>query len=130
MSYKGAAVAAESRGKLGSVLERLQLALEAAVAGGGSTALLAGPAGIGKTRLAGELADRARNRGAIVLTGRCIDLVGDAVPDLPLVEALRPLRRSPALDGLHELARLLPGTGHPRSAGASVSRGCCCSRRS
>jgi DNA-binding SARP family transcriptional activator len=72
-------------------LARLQEALEAAAAGRGTTALISGPAGIGKTRLTGELAHRARTRGATVLTGRCIDLVGASLPYVPFVEAFRPL---------------------------------------
>jgi DNA-binding SARP family transcriptional activator len=92
-------------------LERLEAALTAAFDGHGTTALISGPAGIGKTRVAGELARRARARGATVLTGRCIDVVGAAVPYLPLIEALRPLRDTSALDALPELARLLPGAG-------------------
>jgi DNA-binding SARP family transcriptional activator len=91
-------------------LARLEQALDGATAGHGATALIGGPAGIGKTRLTGELAERARRRGAIVLTGRCIDLVGAALPYFPLVEALRPLRGTPVLDGLQELSRLLPGS--------------------
>ncbi|HET8951013.1 MAG TPA: BTAD domain-containing putative transcriptional regulator [Solirubrobacteraceae bacterium] len=92
-------------------LERLDAALTAAFDGHGTTALISGPAGIGKTRVAAELARRARGRGATVLTGRCIDVVGAAVPYLPLIEALRPLRETSALDALPELARLLPGAG-------------------
>jgi DNA-binding SARP family transcriptional activator len=92
-------------------LERLEAALNAAFDGRGTTALVSGPAGIGKTRVAAELARRARARGATVLTGRCIDVVGAALPYLPLIEALRPLRDTSALDGLPELARLLPGAG-------------------
>jgi DNA-binding SARP family transcriptional activator len=97
-------------------LAQLELALAGAVDGHGTTALVAGPAGIGKTRVAGELARRARARGATVLTGRCIDVVGAAMPYLPLIEALRPLRDTSALDGLPELARLLPGAGAPPEA--------------
>jgi DNA-binding SARP family transcriptional activator/DNA-binding GntR family transcriptional regulator len=110
-------------------LEGLQSAFEAAAAGRGTTALITGPAGIGKTRLASELAERAGAAGATVLTGRCIDLVGAALPYLPFVEALRPLRGSPALDGLGELSRLLPGprdsagtAGADRDAGESQLR--------
>jgi DNA-binding SARP family transcriptional activator len=93
-------------------LERLEHAYEAAAAGRGGTALIAGAAGIGKTLLASQLARHARSRGATVLSGRCIDLVGAGLPYLPLVEALRPLCRSPMLDevrdDLHELPRLHP----------------------
>jgi DNA-binding SARP family transcriptional activator len=101
-------------------LARLEHALEEATAGHGGTALIAGPAGIGKTRLTGELAERARRRGATVLTGRCIDLVGAALPYFPLVEALRPLRGTPALEGLPELSRLLPGSPLLATPGCSA----------
>jgi DNA-binding CsgD family transcriptional regulator len=72
-------------------LEELELTLEQARAGSGLTVLLAGEAGIGKTRLASELARRARAEGFEVLLGRSIDLVGTELPYEPLVEALRPL---------------------------------------
>jgi predicted ATPase len=93
-------------------LQRLETALAEAADGRGSTVLIAGEAGIGKTRLASELGERAREAGATVLSGRCIDLVGSGLPYLPLVEALRPLRGSPALAdfdrSLQELPRLVP----------------------
>ncbi|HSS57027.1 MAG TPA: BTAD domain-containing putative transcriptional regulator, partial [Solirubrobacteraceae bacterium] len=93
-------------------LERLEMAFEAAAGGFGATALIAGPAGIGKTVLASQLAARARGQGATVLSGRCIDLVGAGLPYLPLIEAFRPLCSSPDLreirDELHELPRLHP----------------------
>jgi hypothetical protein len=60
-------------------------------AGTGATILVAGEAGIGKTRLASELARRARGAGFEVLLGRSIDLVGTELPYQPFAEALRPL---------------------------------------
>ena len=93
-------------------LQRLETALTDAADGRGSTVLIAGEAGIGKTRLVSELGERAREAGATVLSGRCIDLIGSGLPYLPLVEALRPLRGSPALTDvrspLRELSRLVP----------------------
>jgi DNA-binding CsgD family transcriptional regulator/tetratricopeptide (TPR) repeat protein len=74
-----------------SELEELERVLEAARAGRGSTVLVAGEAGIGKTRLAGEVAGRARAAGFEVLVGRSIDLVGAELPYQPFAEALRPL---------------------------------------
>src|SRR4051794_31845384 len=71
-------------------LERL---LQAARAGGGATAVLAGDAGIGKTRLADELARRAGAAGCEVLLGRAVALVGTELPYQPFVEALPPLAR-------------------------------------
>ncbi len=70
-------------------LGRLAAALEAAEAGAGTMCLVAGPAGIGKTRLTAELADMASARGTTVLSGRCIQLVGTGLPYLPFVEAMR-----------------------------------------
>jgi tetratricopeptide (TPR) repeat protein len=73
-------------------LGRLERALLAAAAGSGATVLVAGEAGIGKTRLTAELATRARAAGFEILLGRCLDLVGSELPYQPFVEALRPLR--------------------------------------
>src|SRR5207248_654076 len=55
--------------------------------GRGSVCLLAGEPGIGKTRLATEAAALARQRGFLVLTGRCDETA--AAPYQPFVEALR-----------------------------------------
>ncbi|MGH2671016.1 MAG: ATP-binding protein [bacterium] len=57
-------------------LSELERALDATRAGSGATVLVAGEAGIGKTRLASELARCALEAGFAVLLGRSIDLVG------------------------------------------------------
>jgi DNA-binding CsgD family transcriptional regulator/tetratricopeptide (TPR) repeat protein len=72
-------------------LGELERALDAARAGTGASVLVAGEAGIGKTRLVFELAGRARDAGFVVLLGRSIDLVGTELPYQPFAEALRPL---------------------------------------
>ena len=72
-------------------LGELERALDPTRAGRGATVLVAGEAGIGKTRLASELASRARDAGFEVLLGHSIDLVGTELPYQPFVEALRPL---------------------------------------
>ena len=77
-------------GRVGQLGE-LGRALDAAQAGTGTTVLVAGEAGIGKTTLAAEFAKRAGDAGFEVLLGRAIDLVGTELPYQPLVEALRPL---------------------------------------
>ena len=93
-------------------LDRLEAALAAAAASHGGLVLIAGTAGMGKTRLVSASAGRATERGTAVLRGHCIQLVGTGLPFLPLVEALRPLRGSGDLDGLatelRELPRLIP----------------------
>jgi DNA-binding CsgD family transcriptional regulator/tetratricopeptide (TPR) repeat protein len=75
-------------------LGELERALDATRAGTGAAVLVAGEAGIGKTRLASELARRARGAGFEVLLGRSIDLVGTELPYQPFAEALRPLGES------------------------------------
>jgi DNA-binding CsgD family transcriptional regulator len=70
--------------------ERLERALRRAQSGVGSTVLVTGEAGIGKSRLASNLTTRARAAGFEVLVGRCIDLIGTELPYQPFAEALRP----------------------------------------
>lgn len=71
-------------------LAELQRALEEALAGHGRLVLLSGEPGIGKTRLAEELARAAGPRGVQVLWGRCWE-EGGAPAYWPWVQALRPL---------------------------------------
>jgi DNA-binding CsgD family transcriptional regulator/tetratricopeptide (TPR) repeat protein len=72
-------------------LDTLEVALDDARSGRGAAFLIAGEAGIGKTRLASEIARRARERGFEALVGRSIDFAGAELPYQPFVEALRPL---------------------------------------
>jgi DNA-binding CsgD family transcriptional regulator/tetratricopeptide (TPR) repeat protein len=83
----------------GHELEQLERTLDTTRAGSGATVLIAGEAGIGKTRLASEVATRARGVGFEVLLGRSIDLVGTELPYQPFVEALRPLGTLVPVDG-------------------------------
>jgi len=84
-------------------LRRLDAALERAGQGSPQVVLVAGDAGVGKTRLLLALADRARRRGMRVLTGGCVELGDIGLPYLPVVDALRELADDP------EEARLLAG---------------------
>jgi DNA-binding CsgD family transcriptional regulator/tetratricopeptide (TPR) repeat protein len=95
MEPKASGIFVGREGELG----QLERALDATQAGSGTTALVSGEAGIGKTRLAAELAARARDAGFQVLVGRSIDLVGTELPYQPFVEALRPLGGLPQVDG-------------------------------
>ena len=87
--------------------------------------VIAGEAGVGKTRLLDQFAAEASAAGAVVLIGGCFQVAERAVPYAPLIEALRSLMRDadqpehvelvgPAR---HELFRLLPQlpevVGHP-----------------
>ena len=103
-------------------LERLCRALDDASAGRPATRLIAGEAGIGKTRLVSEFMARARDAGAHVLVGDCLQLGDTGLPYAPFVGALRPVLRAAAPDeldrlvgpGRAELAHLLPDLGPPR----------------
>ncbi|MGH9036966.1 MAG: ATP-binding protein, partial [Acidimicrobiia bacterium] len=81
-----------------------------ATAGGRRVALLAGEPGIGKTRLAAELAGSVHAEGALVLAGRCDEDLG--VPFQPFVEGLRHYAAHTSAPRLGryggELARLAP----------------------
>ncbi|MDP8910063.1 MAG: ATP-binding protein, partial [Chloroflexota bacterium] len=68
-------------------IEHLRGALDAAIAGSGSMVFLVGEAGIGKSRLAAEVAAEAGRRGLPVLRGRAVP-TSTPVPYRPLAEAL------------------------------------------
>ncbi len=68
-------------------------------AGTPSGLLVDGEAGVGKTRLVGELTGRYPD--ATVLTGHCVDLGDRPPPYLPLIEALSQLPREVVADLVH-----------------------------
>jgi DNA-binding CsgD family transcriptional regulator/tetratricopeptide (TPR) repeat protein len=74
-------------------LEALSAAFDAAVSGRAATALVGGEAGVGKSRLVGELADHARAAGARVVVGHCLDLEEGGLPYGPFVDAARAIGR-------------------------------------
>ena len=99
-------------------LAELQAALRDAAERRPSLALVGGESGVGKSRLADELKRHARESGARVLSGDCVELGDDELPYAPLLSALRPLVREgdPALDALAPPLRaalddILPGLG-------------------
>lgn len=78
-------------------LAALERALNAAHQSSGSTVLLSGEPGIGKTRLAEELSARARHQGDLVLWGRCYE--GDGAPAYwPWLQILRDYTQARAPD--------------------------------
>lgn len=95
-------------------LDGLRSALKATAAGEFRVVMVAGEPGIGKTRLAGEVAQEAHDAGATVLFGRCEE--GLAAPFMPFVDALRSYVTTAAQDAIEsifersgaELARIVP----------------------
>jgi class 3 adenylate cyclase len=95
-------------------MQRLLAAEDAVASGHGRLLLLAGEAGVGKTRLAQEVMLSARNRGFLIATGRCYEL-HQSVPFYPFLDALAtvyrtcppPLRAALPLRWPH-VGRLLP----------------------
>lgn len=101
----------------GSHLDALMDALDRAEGASPAMVLIGGEAGIGKSRLAAELAARATERGDLVLEGGCASLgSGEGLPFAPIADALRDLLRSgdsALLDDVidpttRELGRLIP----------------------
>jgi DNA-binding SARP family transcriptional activator len=135
-----AAPSARARGEepfvgRGPELARLRAAWAGARAGRRRLVLVTGEAGIGKSRLAAELAGLAERDGAAVLPGRCDEQAGVAY--LPLRTALGrylaacPVERLRGLIGplggelvrlWPELARRLPGLPAPTRSGPEEER--------
>jgi predicted ATPase len=70
---------------------RLDAALERAAAGRPAIVVVAGEAGVGKTRLITELTARCAAQGTRVLAGGCVPVGEGALPYAPIVEILRVL---------------------------------------
>ena len=117
-AYHRAVVDATGQALIGRATERglLAAAYARAVAGEARTVVLAGEAGIGKTRLVEAFAATVRADGGRVLIGGCLPLGSGGLPYGPFVEAIRVLLRDvdpgarAALlgPGRAELARLMP----------------------
>jgi DNA-binding CsgD family transcriptional regulator len=100
-------------------LGRVLAALERAAAGSGGALLLAGEAGIGKSRLALEALTLARRRGFVALKGAAYPLQAD-LAYAPVLEALGPFlagmepgRLAALVRGLPDLGRLFAGLRLP-----------------
>ncbi len=92
--------------------------------------MVAGEAGVGKTRLINTYIDEAGNDGAVILMGGCIPLRDGRAAVRPVVEALRGFVHRATPDeletvlghGRSELARLVPALG-PVAEGAGFRGG-------
>ncbi len=109
------------------VMQRLEQRLERTAAGEGGLCLLVGEAGMGKTRCADELAERARQRGMSVWSGRTVEGLGAPVL-WPWLSVLRDaVRERPALreagDALLSKLAALAQASAVDESGASQSEG-------
>jgi DNA-binding CsgD family transcriptional regulator/tetratricopeptide (TPR) repeat protein len=84
-----------------ALLDRL---LVSAAAGHPRAVAVLGEAGVGKSRLLSEFADRARTSGTRVLTGWCVPLGAGEIPYAPLIDALRRLVREVGAEWIRERA--------------------------
>jgi len=113
-------------------LDAFERSLAEAVDGRGQTLLVAGEAGVGKSRLVAEARGRAALRGMAVLEGHCFESQR-ALPYAPLIDLLRTAasgegpgsstreRLVEAIGpGAHELARILPEMAPPEAGGAAT----------
>jgi DNA-binding CsgD family transcriptional regulator len=103
-------------------LGRLRARLDDAASGRAVAALIAGDAGVGKSRLVAEVTEIAAGQGFTVLCGQCAE-IGDSVPYLPFADAIR--TASPEVEAAVKarpvLARLLPDGGDGRNPEADLA---------
>lgn len=109
-----------------SELSALGAALAEVDEGRPSVVMVGGEAGVGKSRLVHEFAERSRGAGVRVLIGGCLELGASGLPFAPFTSVLRELVRELGVAGVaellprggtRELARLLPEFGEPTGPG-------------
>ncbi len=94
----------------GAELYALSAALRRAREGAGGVLILAGDAGVGKSRLAREVSAQAASQGFDVLAGRATESIVP-VPFRPITEALMKLARSGVTPDAPEMASYRPALG-------------------
>ncbi|BCL25833.1 AAA family ATPase [Streptomyces aurantiacus] len=95
-------------------LARLTLVLDRTRAGEARAVLVAGDAGVGKTRVLAEAAGHAERTGTTVVTGHCVDLGDVGLPYLPFTEILGVLAGDERFSGVlaaHPVVDRLIGDG-------------------
>ena len=111
-------------------LGALSNAIARATAGDPGIVVVAGAAGVGKSRLIAEFSARANALGARVLVGDCLELVGGGLPFGPLAAILRDIARTTGQERLDQLfgpdrgefARLVPELGLAPDPGSAPGR--------
>ena len=102
-------------------LEALGSAWSDVCAGAGRLCLIYGEAGIGKTRLVDEFANRVSSMGGVLHRGRCLDVGEGMLPFGPVAEVIRSLIAGHAVDAgtripsgaAEALAAFQPGSSSP-----------------
>jgi len=89
-------------------LDTAQSLLDGAIQGAGGVLAVHGGAGMGKTRLTQEIAQRAQEQGMEVIVGSCLSYGGD-IPYLPWADALRALLGISATERSAQLQQLARG---------------------
>lgn len=114
---------------VGRITERavLSAALERAEIGQPGVVVISGEAGIGKSRLLGELVASAAAREVRVVRGVCVDVASGTLAYTPFVDIVRELHRAGFTSSLpvstrHEISRLVPEAG-PEPAEPGGDRG-------
>jgi predicted ATPase len=110
-------------------LSALEDSLLAALRGDGGVVILGGEAGMGKTRLVGELTSRALRLRCAVMSGACSE-AELSLPYLPFLEAVGNRLTRENIDELRqrlgaaadELAQLFPQLGRPNAAGGDETQ--------
>ena len=107
-------------------------AAEVAGSGRGQLVVIAGDAGIGKSRLVQEFGERANREGWTTATGGCVDVAAGALTYAALIEIFRHLNRQLGREvmaklagaGIDDLAPLLPGVpgAQPGAGGLLLER--------
>lgn len=77
--------------------------LDSSDAGSGNVVLIAGEAGVGKSRAVGELIARARGRDALVVFGRCVEHGEEVMPLAPITDLIRDIVSQTSPDELREI---------------------------
>ena len=105
---------------------------EVAGSGHGQMVVIAGDAGVGKSRLVQEFSDQASRDGWTTAAGGCVDVAAGALTYAALIEIFRHLDRHLGREvmaklagaGIDDLAPLLPGVpgGQPGAGGRLLER--------